>query len=57
MASFTAVKVAEGGVRHGEGPFACKLWWLRLQVDHDTRIAKTELAKELELIKPLRGSP
>jgi addiction module HigA family antidote len=28
-------------------------WWLRLQADHDTRIAKAELAKELELIKPL----
>ena len=30
-------------------------WWLRLQADHDTRKAKAELAKELELIKPLKG--
>jgi plasmid maintenance system antidote protein VapI len=29
-------------------------WWLRLQADHDTRIAKAELAKELDLIKPLK---
>jgi addiction module HigA family antidote len=31
-------------------------WWLRLQADHDTRIAKAELAKELALIKPLKES-
>jgi addiction module HigA family antidote len=29
-------------------------WWLRLQADHDTRKAKADLAKELELIKPLK---
>ena len=29
-------------------------WWLRLQVDHDTRKAKAELAEELDLIKPLK---
>ena len=29
-------------------------WWLRLQADHDTRIAKADLAKELDLIKPLK---
>lgn len=29
-------------------------WWLRLQADHDTRLAKTELANELDLIKPLK---
>ena len=29
-------------------------WWLRLQVDHDTRKAKVELAKELARIKPLK---
>ncbi|MEO7810806.1 MAG: HigA family addiction module antitoxin [Usitatibacter sp.] len=29
-------------------------WWLRLQADHDTRVAKAELAKELDLIKPLK---
>src|SRR5688572_7432446 len=31
-------------------------WWLRLQADHDTRKAKAELAKELDLIKPLKAS-
>ena len=30
-------------------------WWLRLQADHDTRKAKAELARELELIKPLKS--
>ena len=30
-------------------------WWLRLQADHDTRKAKAELAKELDLIKPLKA--
>jgi addiction module HigA family antidote len=30
-------------------------WWLRLQADHDTRKAKAELAKELEMIKPLKA--
>lgn len=29
-------------------------WWLRLQADHDTRVAKAELASELEQIKPLK---
>lgn len=29
-------------------------WWLRLQADHDTRKAKAEMAKELEMIKPLK---
>ena len=29
-------------------------WWLRLQADHDTRKVKAELAKELDLIKPLK---
>ena len=29
-------------------------WWLQLQADHDTRVAKAELAKELDLIKPLK---
>ncbi len=29
-------------------------WWLRLQADHDTRIAKAELTRELGLIKPLK---
>jgi antitoxin HigA-1 len=29
-------------------------WWLRLQADHDTRLARADLAKELELIKPLK---
>ena len=29
-------------------------WWLRLQADHDTRMAKVTLAKELARIKPLR---
>ena len=29
-------------------------WWLRLQANHDTRKAKAELAKELDLIKPLK---
>ena len=29
-------------------------WWLRLQADHDTRMAKADLAKELQLIKPLK---
>ena len=29
-------------------------WWLRLQADHDTRLAKAELAKELDLITPLK---
>ena len=29
-------------------------WWLRLQADHDTRNAKTKLAKELARIKPLK---
>lgn len=29
-------------------------WWLRLQADHDTRLAKAELANELDLIKPLK---
>ena len=27
-------------------------WWLRLQADYDTEIAKTELAKTLAKIKP-----
>lgn len=27
-------------------------WWLRLQADHDTEIAKVALAKTLEKIKP-----
>ena len=30
-------------------------WWLRLQADHDTRKAKADLEKELELIKPLNS--
>ena len=29
-------------------------WWLRLQADHDTRVAKAELVKELARIKPLK---
>lgn len=29
-------------------------WWLRLQADHDTRVTKAGLAKELDLIKPLK---
>src|SRR5690349_15264540 len=29
-------------------------WWPRLQADHDTRMAKADLAKELQLIKPLK---
>jgi antitoxin HigA-1 len=29
-------------------------WWLRLQVDHDTRRAKVALAAELSKIKPLK---
>jgi antitoxin HigA-1 len=29
-------------------------WWLRLQADHDTRKAKTQISKELDLIKPLK---
>jgi addiction module HigA family antidote len=29
-------------------------WWLRLQIDHDTRKAKDALAKELAKIKPLK---
>ena len=29
-------------------------WWLRLQADHDTRKVKAELAKELDMIKPLK---
>ena len=29
-------------------------WWLRLQADHDTRKAKAEMARELEMIKPLK---
>jgi addiction module HigA family antidote len=29
-------------------------WWLRLQVDHDTRKARVELAQELAKIKPLK---
>ena len=28
-------------------------WWLRLQADYDTRIAKKELAAELKKITPL----
>lgn len=28
-------------------------WWLRLQVDYDTAIAKESLAKELARIRPL----
>ena len=28
-------------------------WWLRLQADHDTRIAKKQLAGELKKITPL----
>ena len=31
-------------------------WWLRLQADHDTRVAKAELAKQLARIKPLKES-
>jgi plasmid maintenance system antidote protein VapI len=27
-------------------------WWLRLQADHDTRLAKGALAKTLARIKP-----
>ena len=30
-------------------------WWLRLQADHDTRRAKADLAKELQLITPLKA--
>ena len=29
-------------------------WWLRLQADHDTRMARANLARELQLIKPLK---
>jgi antitoxin HigA-1 len=32
-------------------------WWLRLQADHDTRKAKAEMARELEMIKPLKERP
>jgi addiction module HigA family antidote len=31
-------------------------WWLRLQADHDTRIAKKALAAELKKITPLRAA-
>lgn len=31
-------------------------WWLRLQADHDTRRAKTDLAKVLARIKPYKAS-
>jgi antitoxin HigA-1 len=30
-------------------------WWLRLQADYDTRIAKKELAAALKKITPLRA--
>ncbi len=30
-------------------------WWLHLQVDHDTAVAKAALAKELAKIKPWGG--
>ena len=30
-------------------------WWLRLQADHDTRVAKADLAKQLARIKPLKA--
>jgi antitoxin HigA-1 len=29
-------------------------WWLRLQADHDTRKAKAVMARELQMIKPLK---
>jgi len=31
-------------------------WWLRLQADYDTEIAKATLAKTLAKIKPLEGN-
>ena len=31
-------------------------WWLRLQADHDTRLAKAELANELDLTIPTINS-
>lgn len=31
-------------------------WWLRLQVDHDTKLARGALAKTLARIKPWSGS-
>lgn len=31
-------------------------WWLRLQADYDTRIARKELAEELKKITPLRAA-
>lgn len=31
-------------------------WWLRLQADYDTRIAKKELAAELKKITPLKAA-
>ena len=32
-------------------------WWLRLQADYDTQIAKTALEKTLAKIKPWTASP
>lgn len=32
-------------------------WWLRLQVDHDTEIARAGLSKALAKIKPWASSP
>lgn len=31
-------------------------WWLRLQADYDTRLAKAKLASELKKIVPLRAA-
>lgn len=31
-------------------------WWLRLQADYDTRLAKAKLAGELKKIVPLRAA-
>jgi addiction module HigA family antidote len=32
-------------------------WWLRLQADYDTRMAKAVLGKSLSKIKPWAGEP
>jgi plasmid maintenance system antidote protein VapI len=31
-------------------------WWLRLQADHDTEVAKATLAKTLAKIRPWKGA-
>ena len=31
-------------------------WWLHLQADHDTTVAKAALAKDLARIKPWKGT-